>query len=124
MSKFFKITENAIEPHMGLGWIMAEQIEDLANEGYDVTDLGTNELYVIDGDDGRVFAPVDSIATIVKYGYVKGWRHEGEVLYWQEDDQEWVEWDELSRKEQKRRLPQRRKRWAPRGVPIPEPRRD
>ena len=124
MSKFFTITEKTIKPHMGYGWIMAEQIEELANEGFDVTSLGTEFLYVIDGDDGRVFVPADSDASIAKYGYTNGWKHEGEVLYWIEDDQKWVEWEELSRKEQKRRLPRRRKRWIPKRSQIPEPRRD
>lgn len=124
MSKFFKITKNTIKPHMGLGWIMAEQMDDLSNEGYDVTGLGTEFLYVIDGDDGRVFNPVDSDSHIATYGYTNGWKHEGDVLYWMEDDQKWVEWEELPRKEQKRRLPQRRKRWLPKGIPIPEPWRD
>lgn len=123
MSNFFEISETTIKPHMGYGWIMAEQMEDLAREGYDVTSLGTEFLYVIDGDDGRVFVPVDRPGVIARDGYVNGWRHEGDMLYWDLDDQKWVEWDELPRKQQKRRLPRRRKRWLPKGIPVEEPRR-
>lgn len=124
MSKYFEITETEIKPYMGYGWMESEQFNDLANEGYDVTSLGTDILYVIDGDDGRVFVPVDPTGIIAREGYTHGWRHEGEVLYWWEDEQQWVEWEELPRKEQKRRVLRDPKRWVPRRMPIPEPKRD
>ena len=121
-SKFFKVTKNTVKPKRPEhGWLMAEQLEDLADAGFDNEALGTDLVYLI-GEDGAVFEPVTRGVPIASEGYLEGWKFKGKFVYW-DQGQGWMDWEDLPRETQKRLIPHRGKRWIPEGQHIPEPKR-